>query len=117
MPIEDRMFNTQRRMVTVHPTSDAQGTPAEVDGDLVYEVLSGDGTVVTTDDTGSPDWVQGRSAWLVGGTSFDDFLTKISADADLGEGVETISDTVLLHIDHPKATSLGLTLGAAVPKP
>jgi hypothetical protein len=40
----------------------------------------------------------------------------VEADADLGAGIETISDTIKLVVAGAKASSLGLVAGAAVPK-
>jgi hypothetical protein len=41
----------------------------------------------------------------------------VQADVDLGDGVQMISDGVLLHVMAQGATSLGLTTSLPAPKP
>jgi hypothetical protein len=43
-------------------------------------------------------------------------MIVIEADADLGEGVETISDAIRLTVEGAKAQSLGLSVGTPEPK-
>jgi len=40
----------------------------------------------------------------------------VSGDADLGEGVVTVSDIVMLHVEGAMAKSLGLVADAPEPK-
>jgi len=40
----------------------------------------------------------------------------VDADADLGQGVEDVADTITLHVEGAKAVNLGLLAGPAVPK-
>lgn len=109
MPLEISINNLQQIPVTLHP-QDAAGRPAPVqDGSVVWTVVSGDATVVEQPD-GTGLLVSQNDA--VGDTTF-----RVDADADLGQGVEDIFDTVLLHVISPHATSVGLQAGTIEPKP
>lgn len=102
--IEQTITSDQEIDVILAPKTPS-GRPAKVDPNTppTAEVQSGTSTVVPTDN---PLKFTLRSSDDPGDT---DFL--LSADADLGEGVETISEVVRLHVTSPKATSLGVTLG------
>lgn len=104
----DLSVNTEQKVkVTITPLS-ASGKPAKVDGKPTWTVTSGVGTVQASDD--------GMSAFLVSGDVPGDTIVLIEADADLGEGVETISDTIQLHVQGVNAANLGLTASAPEPK-
>ena len=107
--IETTITNEQKVTATLAPVT-AGGKPAKVDPKTppTWAVQSGDSTVVPTAD--------GLSADLISSDVAGDTVYSVSADADLGDGVETISDTITLHVTSPNATSLGLSLGAPVPK-
>jgi len=98
--------NEQKVPITVAPVT-AAGTPASLDGAVSVSVQSGDGTVEMIDDA---------SFYVVSGPDPGDTAYLVSGDADLGDGVETISDIVTLRVAGAKAESLGLVAGAAVPK-
>jgi hypothetical protein len=107
MPLEFDLTNEEKVTgVTFSPTTSA-GQPASIEGSPTVSVLSGDGS---TQDTGSdlPDFVSG--------TAPGDTVFLVEADADLGAGVVTISDTVTLHVTGAQATNLGLGGGSVVPK-
>jgi len=87
-----------------HPVTPS-GRPATLDGPVTFTVLEGTCTIEPIDDV---------TAYLVPGEDFLDSVVLLEADADLGDGVETISETVILHIDHPKASSLGVEAGEPV---
>lgn len=57
----------------------------------------------------------GMSCYLISGTVGNSKIT-VSADADLGEGVNTITDTIDLAVVSAQASSLGLVVGAAEAK-
>ena len=107
MAIEVQSTNEEKVPVTINPLSSA-GKPAKIDGAPTWTVTSGDATVVVATD--------GLSAELVSGDNPGDSTFLVEADADLGEGVESIADTITYHVAGAKAINLGLTVGAAVPK-
>jgi hypothetical protein len=107
MALEFNVTNEEKVTgVTFAPTS-STGQAAEIEGSPSVTVLSGDGSAV---DSGGalPDFLSGE---LPG-----DVVFLVSADADLGDGVVTISDTVTLHVTSALATNLGLGGGSVVPK-
>jgi len=95
--------NEEKIRVIVNPVTPA-GHPIAIDGKVAASVQAGDGSVVLEDD--------GKSFTIVSGDNPGDTSVLVSADADLGEGVETISDLVILHVAGAKAKSLGLTAGS-----
>lgn len=108
--IELACTNEQKFVGAINPLT-ATGKPSSVQpGSLVVEVLDGEGTFTLTGE---------NSFELVSQDVVDETpLTayKISADADLGEGVETISEFVNLTVGQAKAANLGLTFGEPVTK-
>lgn len=83
------------------------GRPAAVDGQSEVAVTSGDGTF---ERTGA------HTGFFVSGDLAGDTVFSVSADADLGAGVVTISDSGTLTATTAAAASIGVTLGAPVPK-
>jgi hypothetical protein len=98
--------NEQKIPITVNPVT-AAGTPVELDGELNIAVQSGAGSIEMIDE---------RSFYVVSGDQPGDTVFLVAGDADLGEGVETISDLITLHVEGAKAAALGLVAGEAVPK-
>jgi len=107
MPLELKITNEQKIKVTLTPKTDT-GKPAPLDGVPTWEVVSGNSTVVVAAD--------GLSADLVSADDPGDTQFLVSADADLGDGVETISDTIKLTVAGALAKNLGLTAGQPEPK-
>ena len=102
--------NDQKITVTLKPnTGGASPKPAKVDGIPTWTVQSGDSAVSVAED--------GLSAALISSDTPGDSTYLVEADADLGAGIETISDTITLHVVGANATSLGLTAGTAEAKP
>lgn len=99
---EIRITNEQKVKVTLTPKTGA-GKPAKLDGKPTWTVSSGDSTVEVADD--------GMSAELVSSDTPGETMFVVEADADIGEGVETITDAIKLTVEGAKATSLGLTVG------
>lgn len=95
--------NEEQVPVTASPVS-ASGRPAAIDGALVVTVQSGDGTVVQ--DAATPLTFTCRSGDGPGETVY-----LVSADADLGAGVVTISDLVTLTVTSASAAAFGLAQG------
>ena len=106
--LEITITNEQKIQVTLTPVT-ATNKPAQLDGGATFEVISGTATVAMIE--GNP-----LSAFLVSGDLPGDSEIMVSADADLGDGVETISDIIKLTVAGAKAASLGLTVGAPVAK-
>ena len=106
--LEIVITNEQKIQVTLTPVT-ATNKPAQLDGPAVFEVISGTATIEMIAD--NP-----LSAFLVSGDLPGDSEILVSADADLGDGVETISDIIKLTVAGAKAASLGMTVGAPVAK-
>lgn len=99
--------NEQKVMVTLAPTTEA-GNPATLDGAPVWTVLSGDATLEVSED--------GLSAFLVSGAADVTSQIEVTADADLGEGVVTLTDVIDLAVVQASATALGLVVDTAILK-
>lgn len=67
-------------------TANPDGKPAKIDGAFKWEVLEGDVTLETVSDSDSKS-----ERKIVGVTPNSTYQVQASADADLGEGVTTIS--------------------------
>lgn len=101
---------TNEEQVTVHiAPKTASGKPAAVDGAPQWSVLSGDVTIQPSTD--------GLSCTIVSSDNPGTSEVTVKADADVGEGVEEIADLVTVIVGGAKASSLGLTVDAPVPKP
>lgn len=99
--------NEQQIEVTLNPVT-SSGNPAPLDGNPVWEVLTGNSTVIPSAD--------GKSAILRSEDGIGDTQIKVTGDADLGAGVVEISDTIELIVIGAQAQSLGLVPGTAQPK-
>lgn len=94
--------NEQKVKITLAPKT-AKGKPVEVDNPPAWSVVSGDATVEPEAD--------GLSAFVISGESPGMSQVLIEADADLGEGVETISETLQVTVNGALAQNLGVTVG------
>lgn len=105
MPVEVSITNEQKIRATLAPKT-LGGKPTSVDSNNPpkWSVVSGDSTV-------TPD-IDGLGATLFSSDTPGDTVVLVEADADLGDGVETISDTIKLTVIGARAANLGLTLGA-----
>lgn len=109
MPLELTQTNEQQTTVHLTPVT-AGGKPAKLDGVPSWSVVSGPATVAPSDD--------GLSATIASNADdLGDTVVQVSADADIGEGVEEVADTILMHTTHANAKSLGLTADAPVTQP
>lgn len=107
--LELTITNEQQIVVKINPVTDAK-KPAKLDGAPVWNRISGPAAVNPSAD--------GLSATLVSDDNdLTDTVIQVNADADLGSGVETISDQITLHVTHANATNLGLVAGSAAVKP
>lgn len=108
--LEITITNEQQVNVTLHPVTSGQPPrPAPVDGAPTWAVQTGDSTVNVAAD--------GLSADLISSDTPGDTVILVSADADLGPGVETITDLITLHVQGAHAANLGLVAGDPTPKP
>lgn len=96
----------QKIKVALEPKT-AAGNPAPVDGAPAWSVISGDATVEPAED--------GLSAYLISSDTPSTSEIRVSADADIGEGIETIEDVIILQTVSAKATKLGL-MSVGVPE-
>ena len=106
--LELSISNEQKILVTVGPTTDT-GKPAKIDGVPTWTVQSGESVVSVAED--------GMSAYLISSDTPGDSVFLVEADADLGEGIETISDIITLHVTGAGAKNLGLVAGTPEAKP
>lgn len=105
--LELKITNEQKIEVKLNPVSQG-GKPVQLDGKPDWTVLSGDATVEPSED--------GLSAFLVSGDNPGDTQVLVEADADLGEGKVTVSDTIKLTVEGALAENLGLSAGEPVQK-
>lgn len=108
MPLDIKITNEQQVRVTLNPKTDT-GKPASLDGVPTWEIVSGNSTVTADAD--------GRSALLVSADDPGDTQILVKADADIGEGVEEISDVIKLSVVGATAKNLGLVAGTPEAKP
>lgn len=94
--------NEQKVLVTLNPVT-AAGNPATVDGAPVWQVASGDATLEVQEG--------GMSAYLISGAADVTSKVMVSADADLGEGVASLEDSIDLVVIPATASTLGLVSG------
>lgn len=109
MPLELSLTTEQKQHVKLNPVT-AAGNPATLDGAPVWTVVSGPGTIEADAD--------GLGAFIITPDKSDGTQTiyQVSADADLGAGVTTIEDTIILTSTNPFASSFGLTADDPVAK-
>jgi hypothetical protein len=107
MPVAVTITNEQKVTASLAPVTDT-GKAAKLDGAPVWSVVTGTGTVVPAAD--------GLSAELISGDDPGDTQYLVKADADLGQGVVEISDTIDLTVQGALATNLGIAISAPVPK-
>jgi hypothetical protein len=111
--MSDTTITTEQKIIgNVLTPKTAAGNPAPVDGKPTWTKLSpaepdGCNLVIAED---------GLSADVVSGDNIGDSVFQVDADADLGEGVETISVQFTVHVVSPKASSLGFGFGTVVQK-
>lgn len=100
MPLDITITNEQKVLVTVSPMT-AGGRPAQIDGVPSVSVQTGASTVETTSNP--------NAFYLISSDNPGDSIFLVQCDADLGEGVQTIADTINLHVSGAAAVNLGLT--------
>lgn len=105
VPTEVRMSSEMKALVAIAPVT-LGGQPAPLDGPAIF----------TMNGACPVDQVADNQCWVYGSGAGADSVLTIKGDADLGEGVVTIMDTVVFHIEHPQAAALGTTVGEPVLK-
>jgi hypothetical protein len=106
MPLEVTCTNEQKVPIGISPVTEA-GKPVLLDGPVVVTVISGDGSVEMIDES---------NFYVASGDALADSTFLVEGDADLGAGVISIADTIILHVEHANAKSLGMVVGVAVLK-
>lgn len=115
--LEGSIGDTQMVLVTLHPDGPVDGVPQ-------WSVVSGNSTLLS--DPAHPSWdstlADGMQMFLVsetlpaGDPGPDDTEYQVSADVDMGAGMQTISESIMLHVVN-MASTLGLTASMPVAKP
>jgi hypothetical protein len=102
------LTNEQQVNVSLHPVT-SKGKPVTLDGAPIWAVTAGSCTITPSTD--------GLSCLIVSGDDAGDSEITVSADADLGAGVVTISDAIRVTVNGAQASSLGLTADTPTDKP
>lgn len=108
VPIKLVITNEQKIKVRLNPVTEA-GKPTKLDGKPQWSVVAGPGTVEPAEDGLSADLISDD-------TDLSDTTFLVDADADLGDGVEEVQDTITLSVTHANAKTLGLVAESAVLK-
>ena len=108
--LEINLTNEQKVKVTLKPVTES-GKPAQLDAAPVWSIISGAGSGQNLEVA-----EDGLSAFLISNDEPGDIDFLVEADADLGEGVETISDIVRVHVLGANAKALGLVAETPVQK-
>lgn len=93
-----KMSVEEKVLVHVNPKTPG-GHPAQLDGLPSFEVTSGDVTVEVQPD--------GISAFIISGDTASTSTVMVTADADLGEGIQTIAQEVSVVCTLANANDLG----------
>jgi len=101
------MNNEQKRTATINPQT-SKGKPVAIDGLPKWSVVSGDVTLITSGD--------GKSCEIISPDEPGQSQVLVEADADLGEGVVTISEVIEVTIDGALASNLGVSVSEPVDK-
>lgn len=107
MPVTVTLTNEQQVDVKLNITTEA-GKPAKIDGSPAWTVISGSSQLTVSDN--------GMSAIVRSSDDPGDTEIMVKADANLGEGVEEISDILKVSVIGASAKNLGLSVGTPVPK-
>lgn len=103
VPMEIKLTNEQEVDVTLAPKTEA-GLTAKLDGSPGWQVMIGECEVIPSED--------GLTATIVSSDTPGTSQILVEADADLGDGVETISAVITVEVTGAKATNLGLSVGS-----
>lgn len=102
-----KLTNEQKILVWLQPVT-SKGKPVALDGVPEWKVTAGNCTVRPRAD--------GLACLIISGDEAGDSEITVSADADLGAGVRTISDAIRVTVNGAEAQSLGLATGEPTDK-
>lgn len=102
----------EKVLVRLEPKT-AAGSPAKVDGKPEWSVEAEGGG--TTDVTVEPS-KDGLSAYYISGTTPGNYVWRVKADADMGEGVRHIEEFGTYTVVDAQAEALNATAGTPEPK-
>jgi len=108
MPLAIKLTSEQQTVVHLNPKT-PKGKPVALDGPATWSVVDGLSTITPSED--------GLSCAVISADTAGETQILVVADADLGSGVENISDTIAVTVGDPTATVLGLTVDAPTLKP
>jgi hypothetical protein len=109
MPVQVTLSAADEIHVSINQPIDKYGNPAPIDGEITWS--SNNAALEVRDD---PDVEGGKILYPTGQTG--SFRVNVSADADLGEGVEEITDYIDVLVVAGKATGFGFNMGTPHPK-
>lgn len=101
-------LTTEQKIPFEFKPTTPQGNPATLDGDIQFEVLSGDVSVEMNED--------GLSGFLIAGSTIGVAQVRFFGDADLSVGIRTIEEIADVQITNAEAATLGISFGTAQPK-
>ncbi len=107
MPLDITSTVEEKVHITLSPKT-AGGKPAVLDGTPTWQITSGNATIDVDNN--------GLGAFLISEDTIGSSTWKVSADADLGEGVRTIEESGTYTYTDAQAAALGLVAETAVPK-
>lgn len=91
-------------------------TPARVDGTPVWTATAPtDGAPASPMSVALVPDADGLGCNVLGTMGAGDFDLTVEADADLGQGVRSVSDTVRIHVKEAEATAITMTADDPVP--
>jgi len=105
MPLDLQCTNEEKILVTVNPVTSG-GKPASLDGPVR----------VTPTGTGTVEMVSDVSFFVVSGDDPSATTYLVEGDADLGEGIILLQDSINLNVSSANASNLGLTVATPVLK-
>jgi hypothetical protein len=105
---EITITNEQKQPFSVLPVTESGKEATLLDGAIRLSVISGEGAFVVGGD--------GLSGELISSDTPGDTTYLLEADADIGEGVELIQETITMHVSGAQAKSFGLMFGDPVSK-
>jgi hypothetical protein len=120
MPL-DVVSNTDEKVPILVNPKRAGGKDAKIDGRPILSIVSGGATVENVDQAAADAYEsetgnKGLAGYLVSEDTANTSEWKVTADADLGEGVTNIEETGTYVYSDAPAVSVGASVGTAVPK-
>lgn len=106
-----QLGDSEQVRAKINPTSRA-GNPAPVEAGTVVWTSTDEGIFTVV-----PNPENEQEALVVSTGPLGIAALSVSADANLGEGVETVTDTIDIEIVAGRASNLGLQFGVPEPKP